>query len=88
MTAQETAQQERLIAEYIEADLDHGNAGDARLKAFGVSVWALVGYYLISHGDLVGVAEDYCVPREAVLAALAYYERHKSEIDARIADAA
>jgi hypothetical protein len=36
-------------------------------------------------GDVARVAADYALPCEAVKAAIAYYQRHKNLIDARIA---
>ena len=48
-------------------------------------MWALIGYLRMVDGDINRVAEDYRIPPEAVEAALAYYDRYRSEIDARLA---
>ena len=74
-----------LIAEYIELNPDRPGLDHARLKEFGVAVWALIGYLRGADDDIDGVAADYEVPREAVLAAIAYYERHRALLDHRIA---
>ncbi|HLI27519.1 MAG TPA: hypothetical protein VKZ60_10625 [Chloroflexota bacterium] len=78
--------EETLIAEYIEEHPGFPGPADAWLRESGVPVWALVAYY---HGaaayDAGRVAEDYEVPLAAVEAALAYYRRHRSLIDNRIA---
>ena len=73
-----------LIECHIEADPHRLGPGEARLKAFGVPVWALVGHMNAVHGERKRVAEDYEVPEEAVSAALAYYDQHRAAIDARL----
>jgi len=50
-----------------------------------VPVWALIGHLDVVDGDVDQVAHDYGIPHEAVDASLAYYERHKPSIDARLA---
>jgi len=81
-TAQEKAD---LIAEYIEPDPHHPGLYNAWLNPYGVSVWIIVSrFQAVNGGDLDLAAEDYDIPREAVEAALAYYEEHKAAIDARI----
>lgn len=70
---------------HIEAKPHLGGVEDARLVKFGVPVWALVGHWEAVGRDIDRVAHDYDVPREAVEAALAYYDRHQPAIDARIA---
>jgi uncharacterized protein (DUF433 family) len=74
---------DELIATLIEPDINRTD--EARIRDFGVPVWALVGYVRIMNGDVAQTAEDYDVPIEAVAAALAYYRRYKMEIDARLA---
>jgi uncharacterized protein (DUF433 family) len=51
----------------------------------GVHVWAVIGDYLVTDGDIPPVMKDYDLSREAVEAALAYYRRHKAVIDNRLA---
>lgn len=75
-----------LIARYIDESPVYGGIADARLRDYGVSVWALVAYYLAADGSIDVVAHDYDVPREAVQAVLAYYRRHQCFVDARIHD--
>ena len=57
----------------------------ARLKESAVAIWALIGYLRGTNGDIDRVAADYEIPREAVEAAIAYYERHRALLDHRIA---
>ena len=75
---------DRLIERYIEPDPYRPGPGEARLKDFGVPVWALVGHMNAVHGRVAQVAEDYNLPVEAVEAALEYYRRHQATIDARL----
>lgn len=74
-----------LVARWIEQNPDRPGLGEARVVGYGVPVWALVGYRLMVDGDADRIADDYDLPREAVVAALAYYRRHRAVIDARIA---
>jgi uncharacterized protein (DUF433 family) len=71
--------------EWIEPNPQRPGAADMRLKEYGVPVWALIGHLEVVNGDITLVARDYDIPGEAVDAALAYYNRHKAVIDARIA---
>lgn len=71
-----------LIEKYVEPAAD---PGEARLSTYGVSVWALVGYWRAVKGDVDQVARDYALPPDAVQAALAYYEWHREAIDAVLA---
>jgi uncharacterized protein (DUF433 family) len=74
-----------LIERYITEDPYRPGPAEARLATFGTHVWAIVSYYQQAvHCDLDQVAGDYAIPREAVEAALAYYQAHKQVIDARI----
>ncbi|HEX5415138.1 MAG TPA: DUF433 domain-containing protein, partial [Chloroflexota bacterium] len=76
-----------LIEKYIDLDTDRypGGRADARLREYGVPVWALIGQLQAIGNDLDQLATDYELPREAVEAALAYYRCNKQYIDARIA---
>jgi uncharacterized protein (DUF433 family) len=58
-------------------------SAEARLKQYGIPVWAIVGYLPV-YEDLDEIARGYDVPRAMVEAAAAYYRRHKGAIDARI----
>jgi len=74
-----------LIARYIEPDPHRPGRYNARLIPSGVAVWAIVGRFeIVNHGDLAAAAADYDIPYEAVEAALAYYERNRAAIDARL----
>ena len=77
-------QEQELIARHIEPNPHRSGPHEARLKEYGVSVWALVGYWKGTNGDVAEVAEAYDVPSEAVEAALAHYRRYKELIDARL----
>ncbi len=79
------AQDEQLIEQYIELNPHKPWLAEARLKDYGIAVWALVGYLLAVEGNVDRVAADYEIPRKAVDVALAYYHRHRALIDARIA---
>jgi uncharacterized protein (DUF433 family) len=76
---------EALIARYLEPNPNRPGPADWWLKDYGVSVWALVGYWLTVDRDVDRVAAAYVVPTEAVQATLAYYARHQEIIDARLA---
>ena len=78
--------EQELIERYIDLDTDRypGGRADARLREYGVPVWALIGQLRVLDGDVDQLARDYELPREAVDAALAYYRRNKEYIDARL----
>ena len=76
---------QELIDRYIEPRPALPRTNGARLRDYGVSVWALVAYSQAAGGDADRVAADYELPREAVEAALAYYRQHEASVDARIA---
>ena len=78
-------EEDTLITDYVELNPDKPGFDQARLKEFGVAIWALVAYYQVVNGDLNQVAHDYEIPCEQVKAALAYYKRHRTLIDARVA---
>ena len=73
---------QELIGRYIE-NSPLGQA-DARLRESGIHVWAIIGQLRIHGGTVDEVTKDYCVPREAIEAAIAYYRRNKEYIDARL----
>jgi len=75
---------DKLLAGYIETNPHYPTPDEARVKGYGVSVWAIIAHLRVVDGDVARVAEDYALPKEAVEAAMAYYHRHKSLIDARI----
>ena len=78
-------QDDTIITRYIEQNPHYASLDAARVKEYGVSVWALIAHLRAVGGDVARVAADYALPCEAVEAAIAYYRRHKNLIDARIA---
>jgi uncharacterized protein (DUF433 family) len=79
--ANRTTTRDALIDRYIR--LTPGDTPDrAWLADSGVDVWAIIGY--LRGFSIDETAADYEIPREAVEAALAYYDRHKALIDARL----
>ena len=85
MSLQTPEQVDRLIEEWIEPNPQSPGSADVRLKEYGVPIWTLIGHLEVVNGDITQVARDYDIVGEAVDAALAYYNRHKEVIDARIA---
>lgn len=75
---------ERLIQRYIELDPFRPGPAEARVKDYGVPVWALIGHMNAVDGQVARVAEDYHLPEAAVVAALAYYRQHQAAIEARL----
>ncbi len=75
-----------LITRYVERDPRRpGSVAEARIVGTALPVWALVGYFQAVGQDLDRVADDYDVSHEIVEAALAFYARHRTAIDERIA---
>lgn len=68
-----------------EPDPHQSGFGEYRLKDRGVPIWAIIGSLTETADNIDEVAAAYAIPRDAVLAALAFYERHKAAIDARLA---
>jgi hypothetical protein len=78
-------QEQALIDEYIKVDPRDRGPADAYLVEYSAPVSALIAYCLgDAQHDVDRVAVDYEVPVEAVPAALAYYQRHKAFIDAKL----
>ena len=74
-----------LIGQYLEPNPNRPGPADWWLKDYGVSVWALVGYWESVQHDVKRVAAAYAVPPDAVRAALRYYAQHRDAIEARLA---
>jgi uncharacterized protein (DUF433 family) len=70
------------ISDYVEENPYKPGVADARLKGYGVPVWALIGH-LGPAGSASRIAADYDLPEEVVHAALDYYSRHRCAIDER-----
>lgn len=81
----DTLSERELIARWIVPNPYRPGLGEARIHDTGVPVWALVGHLPAAGGDPAQVAYDYELPEEAVRAALAYYRKHHTSIDARLA---
>lgn len=77
---------EQLISAHIEMNPHKPWLAEARLRPFGQSVWAIVGLYHATGHNVNQVAEAYDLPKDAVLAAPAFYKRHIELIDARLAE--
>ncbi len=75
---------DELIARYIEADPEWSTPGEAHIVGHGVEVWALISYLRVMNGDVDKVASAHHLPREAVQAAVAYYNQNKRLVDAEI----
>lgn len=75
---------DELIARYIETAPAYPTPDRARLGDYGVSVTAIITHLKGVDWNLDETARAYRVPIEAVEAAVAYYERHTTTIDARI----
>lgn len=77
--------EQQLIEKHIGLDYErYGGRADARLKESGVSVWAIVSYLDVYEGDLDKVAWHFELSQEELDAALAYYQRNKPYLDARV----
>jgi uncharacterized protein (DUF433 family) len=76
---------DELILEYIELSPHRGGLDEVRIKGRGVRVWALVGHAGGPDvgGDIDIIAAHYDLPRDAVLAARAYYRRHRAVLNNR-----
>lgn len=76
-------QADDLIATWIEV-AEYDGPHQARIKEYGTPVWALVGALPAYSFDGRTVAESYGLPWEVFQAAMAFYHRHKTVIDARV----
>ena len=74
-----------LVESWIESNPFKPGTADARVREYGVPVWALIGYLQGYDGDVGRVARAYGIPVESVQAAAAFYARHEAVIDVRMA---
>jgi uncharacterized protein (DUF433 family) len=82
----EVTDDDPLIQTYIEPNPNKSGADEVRIRGYGTSVWAIIGY--LDSGDekeLAAIAHGFQIPLEAVQAAVEYYRRHKAIIDNRLA---
>lgn len=75
---------DELIRQHIELNPHKPWRGEVRLKDAAIAVWAIIGSLPAVEGDLDRLAAAFAIPRIAVDAAMAYYRRNKSVIDARL----
>jgi uncharacterized protein (DUF433 family) len=75
---------EELIARWIQENPNKPGIANAGILGSRLGVWVLIEQLQLDDWNLADVAESYELPTEAVEAAVAYYERHQAEIDARI----
>lgn len=73
-----------LVARHVELLSPFDTPDDARLVESGARVTVVITQLYLEYWDVDEVARAYDVPVEAVQAAIAYYERHKAVIDARM----
>jgi uncharacterized protein (DUF433 family) len=78
----DTARADALIARYIEPDPSRPGRAFARVKTRSVPVWALVAFLTDDFSNADQAAHDYAIPREAVDAAIAYYQQNRASVDA------
>ena len=57
-----TIDDEKLIEKWVEPDPWKVGAEDARIKTYGINVWAIVGYLQMRDGDPLNVAQGYEIP--------------------------
>jgi uncharacterized protein (DUF433 family) len=75
---------DELIGRYLEPNPHKPSLAEVWLKGSGIPVWALIGAFPGVDRNSERLAELYGVPLDAVRAALAFYERNRCLIDARI----
>jgi hypothetical protein len=85
--------EDALLAAWVFPDPYDRGPASARVTERGPEVWALAGYLKPAsrwatrrRALLREAAADFHLPEEALLAALAFYRRHRAAIDARVAE--
>lgn len=78
------AEDDALIARYVEADQLALGPSEAQIVDHGVAVWALIAHLAAANNDKIRTAAAYDLDVDAVEAAVRYYCRHRALIDARI----
>lgn len=78
--------EQQLIEKHIDLNYDRYpyRRADAWLRESGVSIWVIIRNLDMYQGDRDQVARDFDLSQEEIDAALAYYQRHKKYVDARI----
>lgn len=72
-----------LIAKWIEVS-EFDGPHQARIKDHGTPVWILAARLPVHSFDGRALAAEYDLPWEAFQAAMAFYDRHRAVIDARV----
>ncbi len=78
------AMADHLISRYIVPSTER-TPEDARLTERGVPIWVIVANLDAYDGAIERVASDFAISCDAVLGAMAFYDRHREQIDAHIA---
>ena len=76
---------DQLIARWIESNPDRPDPAHAWVLPRHVSAWVVIGQLQLEDGNVETVADAYELPPQAVQAAMAFYRRHRTIIDERIA---
>jgi uncharacterized protein (DUF433 family) len=77
--------EDTLIAAHVEPHPARPGEAEWRLKERGVPVWTIIGALTPTADNVEEVARSYGISDDAVAAARAFYRRHKSLIDGRLA---
>jgi len=73
-----------LIELHVDTSPDVGGPAEARLRGSWVPVWALIGLIPVVGNIAEALADAYDIPIEEAEAALAFYQRNRALIDARL----
>jgi uncharacterized protein (DUF433 family) len=78
--------EQQLIEKHIDLNYDRYpyRRADAWLRKPGVSIWVIIRNLDMYQGERDQVARDFDLSQEEIDGALAYYQRHKKFVDARI----
>ena len=82
MATTDATRADALIAKYIEPHPAKPGRAFAREKTRSVPVWALIATLAGDLSNADEVSRAYAIPREAMEAAIAYYQQNKAYIDA------
>jgi uncharacterized protein (DUF433 family) len=78
--------EEELISRYIEPNPHKSTLAEAWLVGSAIPVWAIIGSVPGIGDDPSALAGAFGVSVDEIRAALAFYARHRSLIDARLAE--
>lgn len=74
-----------LIAKHIHPHPSNPGLDEYWVEEPGISVWAIIGVWKVSEGDVEETTATYHLTPEQMEAALAFYHKHQWRIDARLA---